>query len=187
MEIECGFQVLTQLITYQHLHLHVSSFVDNIKAIYDASFVGDQCMRENFDTFHSLVRQSKRRDKEKPTAPPYLHEFYNVQGFYPKISDVKSNATGRIVNATIDALNQEDRLPRFLVIAIDKDVINDLKSITPNRNDKQEEEMESNMALITNWITRQVDIAVRRKKSKLKQRNPELLEAKQTPQSYILI
>ena len=135
-------------------------FAGNIKAIYDARFVGDQFMKEVFDTFGSIIRHAKR--KETPTAIPYLETYYNVQGYYPNMSDIKTNATARIINAVIEALNDEDRLPRYLVIALDKDILSDFKQIDFG--------ITKEITAVLNWLTRQVDIAVRQKRLQIESR-----------------
>ena len=111
----------------------------------------------------AIVRLAKRRNKKKPTAIPYLEDFYNVQGFYPKIADVKMNALSRIYNHVVEALN-EDLLPRFLIIVIDKDIFQDISIIDFG--------VAQNISAILNWLTRQVDIVVRWKKFQLVNTKP---------------
>ena len=57
---------------------------------------------------------------------PYLHSFYNVHGFSTHPSSGNHRTIGRIINALIHALNTRKRLPRFLVVIIDKDIIEDV-------------------------------------------------------------
>ena len=116
---------------------------------------------------------AKCRDKEKPMALPYLEQFYNVQGFYTTISDLKTNASSRIINSLIDALNAEDRLPRFLVIVIDKDMAVDFNDLDYDIS----KEFES----VTNWLTRQVEIVVHRKKTQILARKPGAIGAESDP------
>ena len=117
-------------------------------------------MRESFDSFKAIVRQSKCH--ENPTAKPYLEEYYNVKGYYPTVSDLKTSATSRIYNMVVDALNDDDHLPRFLVITLDKDVISDIKTFDYG--------LTKDLTIIMNWLTRKIDILVRRKKCQIKAR-----------------
>ena len=135
--------------------------------MYDASFVGDQFLREVKDTFHAIVRNAKRKnnDKSANSAPiPYLEQYYNVQKYYPTTADLKTNATSRILNAAMDALNEEFRLPRFLVIIIDKDLLGDFKNLEFGTT--------KSMAKMINWLVRQVDITVHRKKRQIEEKKP---------------
>ena len=70
-------------------------------------FVGDNFLRETFDSFDAIVRQAGRKEyKNKVKVPmPYLEEYYNVEGYYSSTSQVTSSSTSRIFNATMDALN----------------------------------------------------------------------------------
>ena len=123
-------------------------------------------MREVFDSFDAIVRQSKRQDdkkKPKPT-PPYLEEFYNIQGFYQQSSQVSDYATGRIYNSVIDSLNANDRLPRFLVVVIDKDILHDIETLDYG--------VAEAIAFLTNWLTRKIDIAVRRNRFQIEAKKP---------------
>ena len=61
----------------------------------------------------------------------------------------------------MDSLNDKDRLPRFLIITLDKDILNDFK------NFDTEKEVAADIALVSNYLTRQVDIAVHRKKCQI--------------------
>ena len=106
---------------------HNTFIADNISAIYDVCFIGDHFLREVMDTFHAIVRKAKMKNEEKPTAIPYLEQYYNIQSFYAMASDQKTTATSRNLNAAMAALNDEDRLPCFMIIILDKDLLIDLK------------------------------------------------------------
>ena len=61
-------------------------------------------------------------------------------------------------------LNSTDRLPRCLIIALDKDLITDFKTIDYG--------IAKSMAAVINWLTCHVDIAVCRKKSQICEKKP---------------
>ena len=131
-------------------------------------------MRDVFNTFDAIVRSIKRKDpKEKKKPLPYLEEYYNVKGSYPSTANIKTTGTSRLVNAVIDGLNEENRLPRFLIVAIDKDIMMDLNSF--------EYGISKNITALVNWVTRQVDIAVRRKKFQIKAKKLGALGAEADP------
>ena len=136
-------------------------FSENVTALYDARFVGDQFLHECYDSFGAIVCQAKSKSNKKNSTPlPYLKEYYNVDAFFSTNADVKTNGLSRIFNATIDALNEE-HLPHFLVIVIDKDILQDLKNV--------EFGVAKSISTVVHWLTRQIDIAVRHKKFQLGQ------------------
>ena len=154
-----------------HNLLHL--FSDNIHAIYDVKFMGYHLLREVFDTYHAIVRQSCTRNQEKPTPRPHLDEYYNVDKFHMGISDLKNNATARIFNSMIDALNADECLPQYLIIALDKDILYDLSEV--------EFGISKNLSAILNWLTRKIDIAVRRKRCQINDRKPGAIGSQTEP------
>lgn len=82
-----------------------------------------------------------------------------MQGFYPLRSDVKTNGTARILNAVLDALNTEERLPRFLILALDMDIIADFKILDAG--------FKKGISAVINFRMQQIEISIRRKKSQI--------------------
>ena len=100
----------------------------------------------------------------KKNWQPYTLDYYNPKGFYYSSSSWLESATSRILNKLIDALNKNDRLPKYILIFPDMDIIADLKKFdfgTANI-----------LANITNWLMRQCDVLVRRKKLQITERKP---------------
>ena len=147
-------------------------------AIYDTWFLGDAFLRQNYSALQDMMnsrdlakKNKNKRNKEENMLPPmYLQEYYNPRGYYPPASDFKTTATSRVINQLDDALNQKDRqrLPRFLVIMLDGDLIRDVKDV-------KEKYFAKNLAEIVNWLTRQIDITVRRKRMQLAEKHPGAL------------
>ena len=52
-----------------------------------------------------------------------MQEYYNVKKFTDSIPEEQKIAS--ILNAVTNAMNQEHHLPRFMLILIDKDIIED--------------------------------------------------------------
>ena len=121
-----------------------------------------------------MVRQIKRKINEgQSLALPYLEQYYNVQGFYPSTADVRTTASSRILNSTIEALNEDERLPRMLIIILDKDILGDFKKLDYG--------IAANITLVLNSLTREIDIAVRRKYHQILKRKPGALGADTDP------
>ena len=127
-----------------------------------------------------IVRNIKRKQQEhnKNVVLPYLEEYYNVEPFYPITSDVKSNATSRIFNAVMDALNKDNKLPRFLVVLLDKDILSDLKLFDFG--------LSKNIMAILNWLIHQINITVRRKKCHIRSMKPGALGSDDDPTTIFM-
>ena len=83
------------------------------------------------------------------------------------------NITTRLINSVVEALNDADRLPHFLIIAVDKDILNDFQEF--------EYGIASNLSAVINWITRQIEILVCRKKSQIAEKKPGAIGAESDP------
>ena len=88
----------------------------------DTWFIGNVFLQEIMRTFIAM-RDSARREKR---LPPYLFEHYNIKGFYPGGS--VPNGLNCITTALVEALNNNSRLPKMLVIVPNKDIITNIKS-----------------------------------------------------------
>ena len=104
---------------------------------------------------------------------PYLEQFYNIQGFFKKSLNVYGNSTACILNSIIEALNEDDRLPRFLIIALDKDILSDFHRFDHG--------ISKNIEAVINWLTCQIEIAVRRKNSQIAEKKPGAIGTESDP------
>ena len=57
---------------------------------------------------------------------PYLYEFYNVFGFTQLASSGVRSVLARVINSLIEGLNERPQLPRYVVVMLDKDVIDEI-------------------------------------------------------------
>ena len=98
--------------------------------------------------------------------PPYLFEYYNVFRFW-KSSANSRHTIGRVLNAFINALNQGRCLPRFLLIILDKDVIEDVNVFDYGAA----KELLKNVQ----WLIRQINIEITRKRAEITDAKPGAL------------
>ena len=87
-----------------------------------------------------------------------------MKTLYKTSSSGTRRATTRIINSLIDELNSQHKIPRFLVVIIDKDVIADV--------DLYDKEASPRMIDNLNWLVKQIDIAINRKKSDIMTKRP---------------
>ena len=90
-------------------------------------------------------------------------QYYNVVNAYKTTSGV-SKAVARILNALIHTINAEQKLPRFLVIILDKDLLSDINVFDGYA-----------ARAITNsvdWLVKQIHVVISQKKSELLVKRP---------------
>ena len=114
--------------------------------IYDVWFIGDDFFHDIFSALQDL--RSKARVAKK--NPPYLYEYYNVFGYYSTKSSGTRHTIGRILNALIVGLNTHDRLPRYVVLMLDKDLIDDINVFS--------DEAEDEIVECISWLFRQMEM-----------------------------
>ena len=91
---------------------------DNVQAIFDIWILGDEFVKEVFSEFESIKLKAK---KDRNIPPLYIQEYYNVIPYYA--TSGVPNAAARLVNSLVEALNERDRLPKFIIVMIDRDLI----------------------------------------------------------------
>ena len=83
----------------------------------------------------------------------------------------------------MDMLNENQKMPRFLVVVLDRDLIQDVIDI------QEDKSLMKDLNVIVNWITRQIEILLRRKHLQLmEKKGPRaVVEADQTTIIYIMM
>ena len=65
-------------------------------------------------------------------------------------------ATGRVINSLIEMVNTKKHLPKYLVVTLDKDIVNDL--------DVFQENAPRSVQDLTSWVVRQIDMVIRHRR-----------------------
>ena len=107
-----------------------------------------------------MIYQAQRN---KELIPPYIDELYNIQCFENK--KVGTYTIGQLVNSLIEAINSQRRLLKYLLVIIDKDVINDIDDLTQPAADTITREL-------VQWMVRQINTAVCRRRLDLLEKKP---------------
>ena len=68
----------------------------------------------------------KNAAKVNNNSPPYLFQHYNVKSYYNTTSPA-SKGLARLLNLLIEALNERARLPKYIIMIPDKDIIIETK------------------------------------------------------------
>ena len=91
-----------------------------------------------------------KQAKIKKLPQPYLLEFYNIKKFYNLSPGVRVIA--RIINALIEAIDERQKLPRFLLVILDKDILADLDVYDP--------QIVRLIRQMVNWVVKQIQITI---------------------------
>ena len=109
--------------------------------------------------------------KIQKKRPPYLYEMYNIHGYYQSIRSMVPGLA-RLVNAFTEGMNKRLRLPKFIIIIMDKDIVHLVK------NAEQGSYEMLRKCLV--WLVKQVSTLIQRKRIDLFDKKPGSL-AKDSP------
>ena len=126
---------------------------DNIPAVYDLWLLGDTFLKDIIGSFEA-IRYQAQRDKEE--VPLYIQDTFNVYPYYGSASSGVKHSITRIVNSLIEAIKEHRRLPKYLVVIIDLDMLRDVNVFDQSAAQIINE--------LVRWLVRQVDMILRRKK-----------------------
>ena len=95
------------------------SIPGNVQAFYDAWIIGDAFFREQYSTLQGLKTQALIMKK----SLPYVYDYFNLFGFFTSDVQFHRNILSRVQNAILEAFNRRERLPRCIILVLDKDLI----------------------------------------------------------------
>ena len=114
------------------------------------------------DTFQSFQATINATSKNKQLIKPYVYEYYNVQ--HASRTDPNDRVVTRTFNSIVDLTNERKRMPRFLVVVLDKNVIEDINVFSSHAVQKIRDEV--------HWLVRQISIFMRRKRAEINSKHP---------------
>ena len=88
----------------------------------DIWLIIDDFLKTTYNSLESLFNQGGR---DCGINRPYIHEYYNVSGFWHSRFNGVKNPIRRILNSLIDAINANPNqgLPDMILIVLDADVL----------------------------------------------------------------
>ena len=98
--------------------------------------------------FEDIIEQTTS-DKRKLKLPPYIQDYFNVLGFTDK-SNSATTVVGCTLNALTEAVNQRERLPKFLIVIMDDDILKDLDVFTYD--------IQKAITEVTTWFVKQIGV-----------------------------
>ena len=114
------------------------------------------------DSFNHFQADLNEVNLNKHLAQPYLNDFYNVLPFSRDTPDVQ--VVTRVVNSMIEVINRTKRLPRFLIVMLDKDLISEIDIFSKYAIKTLKENV--------NWLAKQIGIYLRRKRIDILTKKP---------------
>ena len=106
--------------------------------------IGVEFLHDAMKELSSMTKSTKLKKKETP----YMYQMYNITGYFTVLG---TRGPLKIINPVIDALNDMDKLPKFMQIIPDKDLL------SPQCN--------SNfmMGVTLHYIIKQIDLFIERR------------------------
>ena len=129
--------------------------------------MGDSFINEFFHVLPEIRNKATVSKKEKP----YMYRFYNVTCFAANsLSQVRSVLT-RIYNAVVKALNDFNKMPRFIVMIPNKDIFNGILEY------KLDADIQKPAKMALEWITNNMSKAITAKTEFLMEGKPSSITA----------
>ena len=92
---------------------------DNIEALKDCWIVGDKFAFQAFPSFRNMKTAATITKKK----PPYLYQFYNISSYCTNQLSHNRNGMSHILNSFIEGLNNNLKLPKYVIFVPDKDLV----------------------------------------------------------------
>ena len=145
------------------------------RAVFDCWILGDNFVKETYPAFEALKYQAER---SKETSPLYMQDFYNVRIFENQGHCGVKCVLRHTINSLIDTINSHKILPKYLLVVLDKDLINDLADLFL-------EQVQHGVYKLVNYFVRQVDILVCRRHLSLLEKKPGVVSGYATKIIYV--
>ena len=143
-------------------NLHSCLIADSVPAFFDVWFLGDGFLKDIFQKFLDIEQEAM---KSTEVQKPFILNYYNVHDVHRENASEGLMST-RILNALMEALNVRNcRLPKYLIVILDKDIICDVK-------DLRAPEAPMVLSHLMAWVTKQVHTIIRRKRIALLDAKP---------------
>ena len=146
------------------LFLHI--FPANIEALSDLWIIGDHFL---CDLAPALQRRHRTAALANKTQP-FIHERFNVFTFYQ--SPVTFDTFACIANALIDGINRRIKVPRYLIVMPDRDLI--------NATDYFNFGISKLLGICTNWLAKRLERLLEACRENLMDKRPGALQVEET-------
>ena len=98
-------------------------FAAEVKALNDLWLVGDAFLRSMFPALQALKTDQNNNIKKRKDELPYLYKYFNVITLFTALNGSADGSLYRTFNALIEGFNENVKLPRYILMLLDCDVI----------------------------------------------------------------
>ena len=134
--------------------------------IYNLWVIGDHFVKNIFGEMEEYKFKADQREKED--MPLFMTDFFNVLTFEVKEQGGVEFAMVRMVNNLIEAMVSRKRIPKYLLVIPDQDILMSDVDVFDDDAPIMVEEA-------ANWLVRKFDVALRRRKLSFLERKPGAL------------
>ena len=118
-------------------------FSDPVKPIRILWIVGDGFFRSAYSELQSM------KTGNDPKVWPYIYQQFQLKPYFQKSAGTSDGATYKLHNSLAEALNAENRLPEYVLIFPDRDIILDINYFKPGNH--------TLIKLSLNWLAKEID------------------------------
>ena len=90
-----------------------------VVAVNNIWFIGDEFVNKIYHAYPAIKTEAKLADKEQP----FVFEHFNIRSFTSKPTAVTRSVPAKILNCLIKALNENNKMPKLIVIIPDWDLL----------------------------------------------------------------
>ena len=109
--------------TATSLQLFVFLIADKVEVYHDIWMIGDDFLNDSRDSLFGL--KCAAIAAKRPSLIPYMLKYFNTGGHFTTSTIL--NITTRMVNAFVDVLNARPKLPKYVLVIPDKDIVTKTK------------------------------------------------------------
>ena len=114
-----------------------------MSAINDVWFIGDRFLNDIYHTFPGMRNHAKLAKEPLP----YLYDYFNISVFTTNPESMLKDVLARLVNCVVKALNDNNKLPRFIVVIPNDNNLQHIKSIFQCEGD-----IKNRAEIALNWV-----------------------------------
>ena len=143
--------------------------LDDILAASDVWLIGDSFLRSIFPALQAL-RAKAVLDKR---AKPYIYEFYNVIPRYSALNSNIRSVLARIFNELVTALNERPRIPRYIFMILDREIL----EVADHNNFG----IYQIITELIDWLARNIDKTIDLRREDVRQKRPGAIASSGEP------
>ena len=138
-------------------------------AASDVWLVGDQFLRDLYPSLQAARAKAVLDKKVKP----YLYEYYNIIPRFPATNSVIRSTLARIFNEFVSAMNDRTRLPRYVIMLLDKELVESA--------DHNNFGIQKILTEMVSWLARNIDKVVDLRKEDIRVKRPGAIASSGEP------